>query len=501
MMPTVATREFEKIKAAEHRVARLHAVQAGGNENNGNAENKTFRKKGSGKKSNTQTLFADTEAWPEPVSGAELLDEIVALLKRYVDASDAIYHTAALWALFTHAFECFFILPILLLVSPTKRSGKTTLLQVLHAIVARPLATSSISAAALFRGVEAFKPTLLIDEADTFLNDKDELGGIVNSGHTKTTAVVVRVDEKFNVQKFSTFCPKLIAMIGKPKDTIVDRSIRLGMKRAPVNKQLEYLRADKLAELGASLRSKAARFAADNAELLGSADPEIPSEITSARARDNWRSLLPLADACGEEWSRRARKAAIEISGSGDLDNESIGEMLLCDIRQVFDHANTERLFSKTLVEHLVAMVDRPWPEANNGKVITPAWLSRRLRPFSVYPKSLRIEPNNAKGYELTSFQEAFARYLPEQGEINRHNVTTRIRIGESEKVNRHSENACDAFKTHETRMNIGLCQRDGLKRGVEEIHFPAGVSDDEIDEICERWAIEHEKSLGVGPP
>ncbi|CAN5871965.1 hypothetical protein BH18ACI4_BH18ACI4_25850 [soil metagenome] len=65
--------------------------------------------------------------------------------------------------------------------------------------------------------------------------------------------------------------------------------------------------------------------------------------------------------------------------------------MLLSDIRQIFSEVNSERLFSKTLIEQLVAMADRPWPEANNGKAVTSAWLSRRLRPFSIFPKSIRI--------------------------------------------------------------------------------------------------------------
>jgi len=46
---------------------------------------------------------------------------------------------------------------------------------------------------------------------------------------------------------------------------------------------LEYLRADRLAEMGAPLSVKAARFALDNAAALRESHPEIPAEITNAR--------------------------------------------------------------------------------------------------------------------------------------------------------------------------------------------------------------------------
>ena len=55
------------------------------------------------------------------------------------------------------------------------------------------------------------------------------------------------------------------------------------MERAKANSRLEYLRADRLAEMGAPLSAKAARFAFDNAAALRESDPEIPAEITNAR--------------------------------------------------------------------------------------------------------------------------------------------------------------------------------------------------------------------------
>jgi hypothetical protein len=90
-------------------------------------------------------------------------------------------------------------------------------LTVLGALVPKPLPASNITPAALFRAVEHFSPTLLVDEADTFLyGEREELRGVLNSGHTRALAYVVRtVGDEHEPRKFSTWAPKALALIGK----------------------------------------------------------------------------------------------------------------------------------------------------------------------------------------------------------------------------------------------------------------------------------------------
>ena len=76
--------------------------------------------------------------------------------------------------------------------SPTPECGKTTCLTFLGALVPRACPASNITTAALFRAVEKWQPTLLIDEADTFLKNSDELRGVLNSGHQRSNAYVIR---------------------------------------------------------------------------------------------------------------------------------------------------------------------------------------------------------------------------------------------------------------------------------------------------------------------
>ncbi len=120
------------------------------------------------------------EPWPHPVAGEDIAEEIAATVARFVALPEHAAVAAALWALHTHAFEASTITPRLNIASPVKRCGKTLLLEIIGALAARPIMCGSISASAIFRVVEAVRPTLLIDEADTFF-ERREFGGA--AGH------------------------------------------------------------------------------------------------------------------------------------------------------------------------------------------------------------------------------------------------------------------------------------------------------------------------------
>ena len=124
----------------------------------------------------------------------------------------------ALWSLGTYAFDSFRIWPRLLVSSPEKRCGKTSLLEILGAVTKRSLSTSNATSAAAFRIIDKLQPTLLIDEADCFLDSSEELTSIVNSGHSRSSAFVIRCSgDEHDVQRFSTWAAMAICMIGLPK--------------------------------------------------------------------------------------------------------------------------------------------------------------------------------------------------------------------------------------------------------------------------------------------
>src|SRR5207245_6803084 len=98
----------------------------------------------------------------------------------------------AVWILHTYAFHLRDVTSYIGIESPEKRCGKTTLLTVLSELVNRPVVAANISSPAFFRVIEETRPTLLIDEGDTFLQGNDELRGILNAGYSRDTAYVLR---------------------------------------------------------------------------------------------------------------------------------------------------------------------------------------------------------------------------------------------------------------------------------------------------------------------
>src|SRR5262249_5563262 len=128
-------------------------------------------------------VFDEAEPWPSPVDGAQLLNMIASGIRRHVVLHRHACHICALWVVHTYLIKHFRISPKLFIHSPTKQCGKSTLLDVLARLVARPMLSSSISTAAVFRIISMYQPTLLIDELDAFLGENEELRGILNASH------------------------------------------------------------------------------------------------------------------------------------------------------------------------------------------------------------------------------------------------------------------------------------------------------------------------------
>lgn len=353
----------------------------------------------------------DPEPWPDPVNGADLLGTISAAIRRHVVMSDHAVVAVALWVMHTHLIGDLPISPRLAITSPEKGCGKTTLLDVLHRLVSRPVMAANVTASAIFRLVEIARPTLLIDEADTFLAESEALRGVLNSGHRQDGGVIRNVGENFEPRLFSTFSPCAIATIGKLPATLTDRSIPVNLTRRRPNEVVEPFRFDRRGRLDEHAR-QAARWAKDNAETISTADPDLPAALVN-RAADNWRHLIAIADAAGGDWPSRARLAAIALAAEAGEEDQSAGVDLLRDIRSIFTERSTDRLASTELVNALVKMEERQWAEWKAGKPITHTGVARLLSPFGIKPRTIRIGEQTPKGYHAEWFEDAFVRYLP----------------------------------------------------------------------------------------
>jgi putative DNA primase/helicase len=402
----------------------------------------------------------EIEPWLDPVSGIELLDEIVICLREYLILPNGSAEVIALWVLHTHLFNCFTISPRLAITSPEKGCGKTTLLDVIKELVARPLSTSNATTSAVFRIIEMKAPTLLIDEADTFLRENDELRGVLNTGHRRGGQVTRTVGDDFEPRQFTTWAPAAIAMIGRLPDTLDDRAITVRLKRRKPTEKVRVFRRDRVDELRVLAR-RAARWALDNREALAAADPEIGKLVN--RAADNWRPLFAIADAAGGRWPRLARSTA--ESAEATKEDLSIRAMLLSDIRDVFtERPYSDRISSNELAAKLGAMEGRPWADWRNGKPITASGLARMLSPFGILPSTKRAGSDTFKGYLNSDFADAFASYLPDQI------VTT---------SQSNNDGHCDGFQnvTSEGHVTLSKASQSNNDRECDAVTDRRGMS------------------------
>src|SRR5262245_42118308 len=192
--------------------------------------------------------FAEPEPWPDRVDGAALLDGIASAIRAHVVMPDHCRDLCALWVLHTYLIDRFLISPRLAIRSPTKGCGKTLLLDVLGRLVLRPLPSTNVTPAAIFRVIEAHRPTLLIDEADTFLSHNDELRGVLN-GNRKGSTVLRTVGDDHEPRAFATYSACAIALIGKLPDTLHDRAVTIDLKRRRPKERIRPFRPDRVADL------------------------------------------------------------------------------------------------------------------------------------------------------------------------------------------------------------------------------------------------------------
>lgn len=421
--------------------------------------------------------LAEPEPWPEPVDGDDLLDRIEAAILRYMVIEPHSIAAVALWVLHAHAFDAAHVSPRLAITSPTMRCGKTTLLTVLERLCPRSLQTANITPAAVFRTVDAARPTLLIDEADTFMKGNEELRGILNSSHVRASACVVRlVGDKYEPKRFSTWCPMAIARIGKLPPTLADRSIPVALQRAMPGEKAERLRLDRLGHLD-ELARMAARWAADNLARLANADPDVPDALHD-RAQDNWRPLIAIAEEAGGDWPDRARRAALALSGRQQIDDE-VKTQLLADLKRLFDEQDAEKLFSQDICAALAEIEDRPWPEWRQGKPITSPQLARLLKPFKITSSTIRVDGKTAKGYKLAAFEDTFARWLPSQN-VTPSQVNDSLGFGPESK--RHNQPNVTVLNSPKPSKSLG-CD------GVTDEKGDGDIDADEGD-LEERLAI-----------
>lgn len=338
-----------------------------------------------------------------------IIDRIHALVTRYVafaepEQADVI----ALFVLHTYAFDYARTTPYLYVTSAEKQSGKTRTLEVLEQICRTATRADNLTSAVMFRLIESRRPTLMVDEVDTIFSGakNEELRGVLNSGY-KSGGFIFRAignpnDEDGGIIQFNTFCPKILAGIdnGLVPDTVLDRAIRIQLKRKAPGQTVEEFYAEdvelEVEELTAAIE---AWIGAQSDKLADRTRRPARIDGIGDRANEISRPLLALAELC-PGWNKRARNALKALLGEDELKLSPQARALLV-IRDWFD-ANPDAKWIRSAIAMEIT--------GQNGKRLG-GWLNA----YGVKVAGGTQDGERFKGYRRVDFQDAFTRYLPKQ--------------------------------------------------------------------------------------
>ena len=148
-------------------------------------------------------------------SEKQLLFDIQEFLHRYVDLSPVFESIATYYVVLTWLYDAFNELPYLRLRGDFG-TGKTRTLLTIGSICYKAFFASGASTVSpIFHTLDAFRGTLILDEADfRFSDERAEIVKILNNGNVRGIPVLrtmMNRQREFNPQAFQVFGPKIVA--------------------------------------------------------------------------------------------------------------------------------------------------------------------------------------------------------------------------------------------------------------------------------------------------
>jgi hypothetical protein len=346
----------------------------------------------------------------------ELLDECAAWISRYILLTSDQAVILSAWLLHTHASEASESTPYIHITAPEKECGKSRLMETLEAVASAPIRSGGMTAAALVRTIETKNPTLFLDEMDAQLGGDKEYAeivrGILNEGFRRGGVFHKCVGKDFTLRTFNVYCPKCFAGIGQLPDTVASRSIVIEMRRKLMGEIVEPFRQKAVKLAAAPIKAALEQWGTTAIPILEEMEP-APIDGIGDRQNDITEPLLCIAQLAGKAYLGKLRSAlrmAFHRAGAEDASN---GAALLTDLRLIFDERSADAVPSKILAESLREIEGRPWAEWSRGKGMTANNLARLLKSFQIFPQTIRIGSETAKGYRRRDLEDAWSRYCP----------------------------------------------------------------------------------------
>jgi len=338
-------------------------------------------------------------------------------------AREMVSIAVTLWIAATHAQDCWEHATRLVIKSPLKRCGKSRLLDLVAELAHNVLLTVNISVAALVRTIsDTDPPTILIDEADAIFTQRrgqrsevsEDLRGILNAGHQRERPYIRWDMAARKLEECPTFGMAALAGIGDMPDTIEDRAVVVVMRRRASGEKVTPLRRRRDIPALRDLRNRLRAWVSTNHNKLDIMEPVLPVED---RAADTWESLVAVADLAGGHWPALARAACITLASQAAGAEGTYGERLLADLKVVFGNGEGGEavLWTSTIIGKLAEIDEAPWDEYRDKRKdprINGREIAKLLAPYNIHSRDIRVGGQVRKGYDREALRDAWQRYL-----------------------------------------------------------------------------------------
>jgi len=143
----------------------------------------------------------------------ELVDNIDKFIYRYLDISDSYRKLVTYYILLSWTYDCFETIPYLRAIGDYG-TGKSRFQKVIGNLCYKPMfAGGATTPSPIFRIIDLYRGTLIIDEADFRFSDaQSEIVKILNCGYTTGVPVLRTEGDKNRMPvAYNVFCPKILA--------------------------------------------------------------------------------------------------------------------------------------------------------------------------------------------------------------------------------------------------------------------------------------------------
>ena len=229
----------------------------------------------------------------------QLFEKLTKLFRRFIDFDDSLFYIlAVIYILITYLYDIFDQVPYIQIFG-LKGSGKSLLGELFEGLCFNPFNSSEISDASLYRAIdqEYGGMTMIIDEADDLGSPtrRGILLRVLRSGYRRH-GNVTRCGPNGTVQRFSTFCPKIIINERGIHDSALDtRTIPIHMIRSA--RSLEKFLSAKIGKELKEMKDLIRSFSEDYRDLVS--DRYVSFKCVdgiSGRDEEIWAPIFIIAE-------------------------------------------------------------------------------------------------------------------------------------------------------------------------------------------------------------